>query len=73
MPPAAAAGRPPPSRHGRMSPTGCEALVDHARAAGGLPLVTGGYPTLGHGIPIFAAAAVLVLWASHPRPDDEQP
>jgi predicted MFS family arabinose efflux permease len=37
-------------------------------AVGGLLLATGGYPALGLGIPIFAAAAVLVLWASRPRP-----
>ena len=36
-------------------------------AVGGLLLATGGYPALGLGIPIFAAAAVLVLWASRPR------
>ena len=42
-------------------------------AAGGLLLATGGYPALGLGIPIFAAGAVLVLWASRPRPEDDQP
>jgi predicted MFS family arabinose efflux permease len=42
-------------------------------AVGGLLLVTGGYPALGLGIPIFATAAVLVLWASRPRPEDANP
>ncbi len=42
-------------------------------AVGGLLLATGGYSALGLGIPIFAAAAVLVLWVSRPRPDDDQP
>ena len=41
-------------------------------AVGGLLLATGGYPALGLGIPIFAAAAVLVLWASRPRPEDNR-
>ena len=40
---------------------------------GGLLLATGGYRALGLGIPIFAAAAVLVLWASRPRPEDHHP
>ena len=42
-------------------------------AVGGLLLVTGGYPALGLVIPVFAAAAILVLWASRPRPEDDQP
>ena len=42
-------------------------------AVGGLLLATGGYPALGLGIPIFAAAAVLVLWVSRPRVEDDQP
>jgi DHA1 family inner membrane transport protein len=37
-------------------------------SVGGLLLAAGGYPALGLGIPIFAAAAVLVLWAARPRP-----
>jgi predicted MFS family arabinose efflux permease len=37
-------------------------------AVGGLLLATGGYPALGLGIPVFAVVAVLLLWASRPRP-----
>ena len=40
---------------------------------GGLLLATGGYQALGLGIPVFAAAAVLVLWASRPRAEDTRP